>query len=220
MNLPLAIARPTRSVLAGLFLVAVAALAVGWAAGTASAAGGSHAATPTAAPRNAPDVALGAPGAGTVSAVPQVAGGMAPSIAYPVPGYGSLGVAPEGTILTQGTGTSAMKVDGSDRATALKKATDAALADARVHALAAAGSMGVGLKEIYSVSVTSSDSLTYTTPDCLIQPLTPDLGQVAATGSVGAAPASPPSVCFQQGASTAPVSAQLVVTLVVAYKFA
>ncbi len=65
--------------------------------------------------------------------------GVSGSFAYPIPGYGgSLGVAPEGTILTAGTGTADMKADGSDKAAALNKAAATALADAKSQAQATA----------------------------------------------------------------------------------
>jgi hypothetical protein len=142
---------------------------------------------------------------------------MASSIAYPVPGYNSLGVAPEGTILAEGTGTAVMKADGSDKAAALKKAIDAALADANAQALAAAASMGVQLQGIYSVSIAPNTSYTYPTPGCPVAPLTPGLN--GATGSPGSAPANPLVICPQATEAT-PTSAQLVVTLIVAYKYA
>jgi hypothetical protein len=234
MNLPSAFARPTRPVVAGLFLTILASLALGWMVGTVAASSGRHAAAaPTMAPANAPGVELGAPyGGGQAATLPQPAGGNVTSgsgtssIAYPLPGYGSLGVAPQGTILAQGAGTAAMKADGSDRAAALSKATDAALADAHASALVAAAAMGVGLNGIYSVSVTSNESYAYPTPDCVIAPLTPGLNQATSAGSGGATgsavpvPVSPPAVCLQKGSAAAPTSAELIVTLVVAYKFA
>jgi hypothetical protein len=165
---------------------------------------------------------LGAPGLGATTTLPQNAAGTttsstASSIAYPVPGYNSLGVAPQGTILAEGTGTASMKADGSDKAAALKKATDAALADAHAQALAAAASMGVQLQGIYSVSIASSPGYTYPTPDCLVAPPVPGAAG-GATGSGGSAPASPSVICPQLGAPT-PTSAQLLVTLIVAYKY-
>lgn len=219
MNLSPTFTRPTRSLLVGLLLVAIAALAIGWTAGTVAATSGSRTASPTPV-ANTAGANLGAPGLGATTTVSQNAGGTttsgtASSIAYPVPGYNSLGVAPQGTILAQGTGTASMKADGSDKAAALKKATDAALADAHAQALAVAASMGVQLQDIYSVSIASNSNYAYATPNCLIVP--PPLSGGAA-GSAGTAPASPAVVCPQVGGS-APTSAQLVVTLIVAYKY-
>jgi uncharacterized protein YggE len=110
-----------------------------------------------------------------------------------------------------------MKADGSDKPAATQKASDAALADAHAQALAAAASMGVALQSVYSISIASNTSYTYPTPDCSIAPLAP--GQNGATGSTGGVPVSPPVVCPQMEQAT-PASAQLVVTLIVAYKFA
>jgi hypothetical protein len=221
MNLRPTLTRPTRSVLAGLFVVAIASVAIGWTVGTVAASNGSRAASPTAAPNGAAANQAGVPGNTTnlsqSSNVTTTSGGMASSIAYPVPGYNSLGVAPEGTILAEGTGTAVMKADGSDKAAALKKAIDAALADANAQALAAAASMGVQLQGIYSVSIAPNTSYTYPTPGCPVAPLTPGLS--GATGSAGSAPANPLVICPQATEAT-PTSAQLVVTLIVAYKYA
>jgi hypothetical protein len=231
MNHSPAFARPTRSFLAATVLVAITALAVGWSAGTAAASSGSRStASPTGGSPLVPGVAVGAPGGNGSVALVQSAGGASVSagtasgVAYPIPGYGSLGVAPEGTILADGSGTSPMKADGSDRATALKTATDAALADAHARALAAAGAMGVGLKEIYSLSVTSNDSYTYATPNCLVPPIVPIPDQGGPTGPGAAAsavpvPVSPTAICPLQSAQATPQSAQLFVSVVVAYKF-
>jgi hypothetical protein len=219
MNLNPTLQRPTRSLVAALLLVAVAALAIGWTAGAVAASNGSPAASPTATPRG-----VGAPlsASGVGSTVEQNAGittsgGPASSIAYPMPGYNSLGVAPEGTVLAEGTGTAVMKADGSDKAAALKKATDAALADAHAQALVAAAATGVQLAAIYSVSIASNMSYTYPTPDCAITPPLPG-ADTGATGSAGSAPASPPVICPMVG-TAAPASTELVVTLIVAYKF-
>jgi hypothetical protein len=208
MNLHPTFIRPTKSVLAGLLVVAIAALAIGWTAGT------------MAAPKAAGADAFGVP----TTTLPQsgnltaTSGGTASAIAYPVPGYDSLGVAPEGTILAEGTGSADAKADGSDQAAALKKATDAALADAHAQALAAATSMGVQLQGIYSVSIASDTSYAYATPDCLVTPLVPGTNN-GATGSTGSAPAGSPPICNGVEEPT-PTSAQLVVTLIVAYKYA
>lgn len=213
--------RPTRLLILSLGLVAVTALAIGWTAGAVAASSGSRAATPSAATGPVGADTPEAPGAGVT--LPQTAGGtttsgMAASIAYPVPGYNSLGVAPEGTILVQGTATSAMKADGSDKAAALKKASDSALADAHAQALAAAASMGVQLAGIYSVSIASSTSYTYATPDCGIAPPVPG-AQAGSTGSAGSVPLSSPMVC-PMVRTPAATSSELVVTLIVAYKYA
>jgi hypothetical protein len=225
MDLRQTFTRPTRSVLAGIFVVAIALLAIGWTAGTVAASGGLHAASATATPKGAGADTPGLPSVGTTTTAPQYAGGTtasvgtASSIAYPVPGYNSLEVAPAGTILAQGTGTADMKADGSDKAAALKKATDAALADAHAQALAAAASMGVQLQVIYSVSIASNASYAYPTPGCVVAPLAPLApGSSSAPGS-GSAAANPPAICPQLGQPT-PTSAQQVVTLIVAYKYA
>jgi len=216
--------RPTKSVLAGILVAVVASLAIGWTAGTVAASSGSRAASPTAAPKEVGAGTLGMPSVDTTTNLPQsgnvttTSGGTASSIAYPVPGYNSLGVAPEGTILAEGTGTADMKPDGSDKAAVLKKATDTALADAHAQALAAAASMGVQLQGTYSVSIASNTSYTYPTPDCPVAPLVPGTAS-GATGSAGSAPASPPVACPGVEEST-PTTAQLVVTLIVAYKYA
>jgi hypothetical protein len=225
MKLSPTIIRPTRSILASLLLVGVAALAIGWTAGTVAASGGSHAAAPTIGAPDSGTVALGAPGVGTTTIVPAPggvttgSGGAASSgaaIIYPVPGYNSLGVAPQGTILAQGTGTADLKADGSNKASALKTAAAAALADAHAQAMAAAAAMGVGLGDIYSLSIYSNPNYAYATPDCLISPLVPGLSGGA---PASAAPAGSPVVCGQVK-TTVPLATQLVVTVIVAYKFA
>src|ERR1035437_3575420 len=63
--------RPTTSVLAGIFVVAIALLAIGWTAGTVAASGGSRAASPTAAPKGAGADTLGMPSGGTTTTLPQ-----------------------------------------------------------------------------------------------------------------------------------------------------
>ncbi len=213
--------KPRRSLLVGLLCLSVASLAVGWTAATVAASSGSQA-TPTAAAtanNDAMNGTLGLPAMGQVSTQPGVAQGSGAAAAiYPYQMGSSLGVAPEGTILAAGTGTADMKADGSDRATALKKATDAALADAHDQALAVAASVGVQLDGIYSVSIASNTSYTYPTPDCLIVPLQPGLDGGAA-GSAGSVPVPSPAICSQLNAST-PTAAQLVVTLIVVYKYA
>jgi hypothetical protein len=219
MKLSPQIARPPKALLAGLVVVALASLAIGWTAGTASASSGPHAAAATTAATMKESAAgiLGAPGAATVSSGTTISSGTSASIAYPMPGYNSLGVAPEGTIVAQGTGTADMKADGSDKSAALGKATDSALADAHLQALATATSVGVQLQAVYSVSVVTNTGFTYSTPGCLIAPLLPGLDG-GATGSTGSVPVSSPELCKVQ--QSTPTSAQLVVTLIVAYKYA
>jgi len=61
-------------------------------------------------------------------------------------------------------------------------------------------------------------SYAYATPDCVVTP--PVAGTASgATASAGSAPASPPVICNKVNDAT-PTSAQLVVTLIVAYKYA
>ena len=222
MNLRSTFTRPTRSALAAITLIAVAMLAIGWTAGTVAASTGSRAAAPTAAPTavvpgpvNLPDLATtttpGAAGVTTGSS------GTATSIAYPVPGYNSLGTAPEGTILAEGTGQADEKANGSNEAAALQKATAAALADAHTQALAAAAAMGVQLQGTYSVSIATNTNYIYATPDCVVPPVAPAPAS-GATDNTGSAPASSPEICLQ--ATSTPASSQLVVTLIVAYKYA
>ncbi len=227
MNLRAAIARPTTKLLAGLCLVAAASLAIGWTAASVSASSGSNASATT-----SRDGGSNAAGSGEISILPQSpssasrGSGTATSIAYPLPGYSALGAAPEGTILAQGTGTATMKFDGSDRTAALKKATDAALSAARARALAIASSMGVQLKDVYSVSVDSNENYAYPTPACLMAPLKPGVDGGPTTGGSsgstgGAKPLLPSASVVCAGiANASPSSAQLNVTLVVAYKFA
>src|ERR1035437_3573023 len=204
--------------------VAIVARAVGWTAGTAAAWGGTRAASPTTASGGAAAGYVRTTGNATTGAelgAPTTLSGTAASIAYPVPGYNQLGVAPVGTILAQGSGTADVKTDGSDKAAALKKATDGALADAHTQAAAVAVSMGVQLAAIYSISTQTSTNYNYPTPDCVIPPLTPSNGSgVSTSGGTGAAPASSAAICYPYPSTTTPTSGQLVVTLVVAYKFA
>jgi hypothetical protein len=81
--------------------------------------------------------------------------------------------------------------------------------------------MGVQLQDIYSVSIASSTDYAYATPDCVVNPpAVPVPGtNSGTTGSTGSAPASPPTAC-PLTTGTAPSSSQLVVTLIVAYKYA
>lgn len=235
MNPSPTLSRSKKSLLAATFLVAVAGLAIGWTAGTVAASSGSRAASSQAPANGAGVDASGVPTVGTTTTLPQYAGGTtssggtASTIAYPVPGYNSLGAAPEGTILAEGSGTADMKAHGSDKATALQKATASALSDAHDQALAVAASMGVQLAGTYSVSIASNTNYTYPTPECMIAPLLPGLdsggsgsaGSSAgsAAGSAVTAPVPSPAVCAQTNQTT-PTSAQLVVTLIVAYKYA
>ena len=226
MNLSPTLVPPRKSLLGALLVVAMVALAIGWTAGTVAASSGTPA--PSAAPLATDLGAIdhGAPGIGITTTMAQTgagttsagttSSGTAGSVAYPVPGYNSLGVAPQGTILAEGTGTSAMKADGSDKAAALKTATNAALADAHAQALAAATSMGVQLNEIYSLSIASNANYTYPIPACVYAPSVP--GSNGATSSAGTTLASPPTICPQVEASGA-TSAQMVVTVIVAYKY-
>jgi hypothetical protein len=235
---------PTRKLLAGVFVVTLAALAVGWTAGMAAASAGVHAApSPTIsadkANSNAAErIASGEPqidsntGTATTYTGSGVASGVGggTSVAYPGPIYpGSIGAAPQGTILAGGSGTADMKTDGSDRAATLAKATTAALADARTQAQAVATSMGVTLKGVYSVTVSSADSYTYPVPDCVVPPAAPAAAasgagsgsapNAAVSGAPAIAPVPSTSVCNYTKTGT-PSSAQLDVTVVVAYSFA
>ena len=223
MNVNPIVARPPK-LIAGFILVAIVALAVGWTAGTAAASGGAKAPSPTSASGGAAAGYVPTTGNATTGAelgAPTTSSGTASSIAYPVPGYNQLGVAPEGTILAQGSGTADLKTNGSDKAAALKKATDAALADAHTQAAAVAASMGVQLAAVYSISTQTSTSYAYPTPDCVIPPLTPNNGSgVSSSGGTGAVPASSATICYPYPSTTTPTSGQLVVTLVVAYRFA
>ena len=231
MNLP-NLALPTRKLLAGLLVVSMASLAVGWTAGMVAASGPTHS-VPT------PTTPVDKADSNTVARIPQVqantgstvtyAGsgtatgtGSGTAVAYPGLIYpGSLGAAPQGTILAGGSGTAAMKADGSDRASALPTATAAALADARAQAQAVATSMGVSLKSIYSVTVTTTDSYAYAVPDCIVPPVPGALesGSAGSSGAPAIAPVPLPADCSNTKTTT-PASAQLVVTVVVAYNFA
>jgi hypothetical protein len=217
MNVSAAVARPMKPLAAGFLFVAIACLAVGWAAATVAASSGSHGSAPTVAP--AAGVARGVPGVETttqlganVTTTGSVAGS---SAMYPVPVYGSLGVAPEGTILAQGSGTADMKADGSDKAAALKKATDLALSDAHGQATVVAASMGVQVKAIYSISIATGTNYAYATPNCVVAPVAPGLsGGGSSSDGVGVSP----GVCVQPMVTA--TSGQMVVTLTVAYTYA
>jgi hypothetical protein len=241
------LALPTRKLLVGLLVVSMASLAVGWTAGAVAASGGNRTAPSPAIPAdkaisnpaNLIDTGELQPGANTGTGTASAGSGLASgvvggtSVAYPGPIYpGSLGAAPEGTILAGGSGTADMKVDGSDRASALPKATALALAEARTQAEAVATSMGVSLKAVYSVTVSTADSYAYPVQDCVVPPATPGASNGGSTGSSSGAtpnaagsgapaiaPVPLPAVC-NYSKSTTPASAQLVVTVVVAYRFA
>lgn len=222
MKLSSVLARPMRPILAGFLVVAIACLAVGWTAGTV-AASHTSAAAPTTVPAAA--VAPGVPDLGVTTAqggnTSNSSGAATTTAMYPIQGYNSLGAAPEGTILAEGTGTADVKADGSDKASALKKATDLALADARSQAAAVAVSMGVQIKTIYSVSTAVSTNYVYATPDCAVPPVlpvTPD-GGISSSNGAGISAGSSPAICIQTKTAT-PASGQLVVTLIVAYTYA
>lgn len=235
MNFRPNLSRPRRSLLVGLLLVSAASLAVGFTAGTVAASSRTQPShnSPTMADKNATGAnELGLPADGQTTVLPGTgqgssgyAGGSTSSasvgtgVAYPISIYPSLGVAPENTILAAGTGTADMKADGSDRAVARKKATEAALADAKAQAQVVASAMGVQLTGTYSVSVSSTESYTYPISDCAVpMPLTPGAEQ-SGTTTVEPAPAASPDVCVQ-GKTVSPTSTQLAVTVVVAYRFA
>ena len=237
MNFRPNLSRPTRSFLVGLLLVSAASLAIGFTGGTVAASSGTQPAhnSPTTPEllKNATGAnALGLPADGRATVLSGAgqgssgyAGGSTSSgsvgtgIAYPISVYPSLGVAPENTILAAGTGTADMKADGSDRAVALKKATEAALVDAKAQAQVVAGAMGVQLTSTYSVSVSSTESYTYPITDCAVpMPLTPGAEQ-SGTTTVEPAQAGSPALCVQ-GKTASPTSMQMAVTVVVAYRFA
>jgi hypothetical protein len=227
--------KPRRSLVMGLVFASAVSLAAGWTAGAVAASSGSQV-SPTATATANGDIISGAgvgvPAAGQVSTEPGVVQGSgASSLVYPYQIDPSLGVAPESTILAAGTGTATMKADGSDRATAMPKATDAALADARAGAQAVATAMGVSITGTYSVSVSSSDSYVYPTSGCAVpMPLLPDTtasgpgdgGQATVTSPPAPASvpatAGSPAVCVPGSVSSA-TSMQLVVTVIVAYRF-
>lgn len=248
MNRP-TIARPTRSLLAGLLVASLASLAVGWTAGTVAASGATHS-TPSAqtladksnssaaevrAPGNSGSSVNSGPGTAVTGSGTASGASTGTSVAYPGSLYpGSLAAAPEGTIMAGGTGTADMKTNGSDRASALAKATTAALADAKSQAQAVATSMGVSLKAVYSVTVSTQDGYAYPVSECIgVPPVAPDgvKGGVSSSGSgtvtngadastsASSAPASSSTVCTD-GKPIAPSSAQLVVMVIVAYTFA
>ena len=228
MNLRPTLSRPRRSLVVGLLFASVASLAVGWTAGTVAACGPHSSPSPSAATGKATtgSVPLGVPAYG-ISSQSGVASGSSGSAAiYPYQIDPSLGVAPENTILATGTGTADVKADGSDRATAMSKATGVALADARAKAQAVASAMGVSITGTYSVSVSSSDNYIYPTSNCAI-PMpngipVPAAGGSAESGSgtitIAPAPVGSPDICIQAPVAT-PTTMQLLVTVVVAYRF-
>ncbi|MGD0863078.1 MAG: SIMPL domain-containing protein [Candidatus Limnocylindrales bacterium] len=227
MNLSPTLSRPRRSILAGLLLVSAASLLIGWTAGSVAASSGAQPSPTTAATANQNSLGgaeLGVPTTGQVSTEPGVASGSSgAAVAYPYQIYPSLGVAPENTILAAGTGTADMKADGSDRATAMAKATALALADAKAQAQAMATAMGVSITGTYSVSISSSDSYVYPTSDCALpmplEPATGTSGSSQGTTTITPVPAGSPEVCAP-GTAVSPTSMQLVVTVIVAYRFA
>jgi len=222
-------------------LVSAASLVIGWTAATVAASSGPRGIPAASAPADRAALLgteLGAPAADHVSGqldagAPEAVVGSAGSsgastgIAYPYQIGPSLGVAPEKTILVAGTGTADMKADGSNRAAATAKAAGLALDDARAQAAAVAKAMGVSLAGIYSVSASSYDNGIYPISECAV-PMpalsgadssgTTSGGQGTATVTAPPAPAHSPDVCTTKPAG--PTATQVVVTLVVAYRFA
>jgi hypothetical protein len=237
MNFRANLSLPRRPLLVGLLLLSAASLAIGFTAGAVLASSGTQSphASPTT-PELLKNVTgsneLGLPAGGRTTVLPGVgqgssgyAGGTASAgsagsgIAYPISIYPSLGVAPENTILAAGAGTADVKADGSDRAAALKKATETALADAKAQAQVVASAMGVQLTGIYSVSVSSMENYSYPIGNCAVpMPLTPGAEQ-SGTTTVVPSPGGSPEICVQ-GKTASPASMQLAVTVVVAYRFA
>jgi uncharacterized protein YggE len=75
------------------------------------------------------------------------------AIAYPYPIFGgSPGIAPDHTIVVSGTGQADVASDGSDRASAERKALAAALTEAKAQADLIASTVGVTIKGVVSVS--------------------------------------------------------------------
>ena len=164
--------------LIGLLLIPFLAIAAGCstagspAASPAAVGGGASPAGPASdalpgAPAQAPSPASGGAGAANGAGVSNGgtsssgAGIAAPNqaIAYPYPIYpGSPGVAPDHTIVVVGVGEAAVKADLSDRASAQRNALAAALADAKAQADVVAGTAGVRITGVLSVSVSSGQS--------------------------------------------------------------
>ncbi|HTS14682.1 MAG TPA: SIMPL domain-containing protein [Candidatus Sulfotelmatobacter sp.] len=180
----------------------------------AGCAGGAATVTPSspAAPSNA---VLGAPAAdvapapggdtSTVSSGETGAGSSSSAIAYPYPVFGgSPGLAPDHELVVSGVGTAAMKADQSDRAAAQRTALAAAMADAKAQATTAASEAGVTLGGVLSVSVSVAGGYYG------IEPMS------SSGGSPDSAPASG-AVSVPPVAPATPTSAQLQVTVTVAY---
>jgi len=138
--------KPRRSLLVGLVFVSAVSLAAGWTAGAVAASSGSQA-TPSGDgngqhghhERRRGGHARHRPGFDGAGSGPEL---QRLGRRLSVPDRPVAGRRAESTILAAGTGTADMKADGSDRATAMPKATDAALADARAGAQAVATAMG------------------------------------------------------------------------------
>jgi len=164
--------------LIGLLLIPFLLIAAGCstagspAASPAAVGGGASPAGPASdalrgAPAQAPSPASGGAGAPNGAGVSNGgtsssgAGIAAPNqaIAYPYPIYpGSPGVAPDHTIVVVGVGEAAVKADLSDRASAQRNALAAALADAKAQADVVAGTAGVRITGVLSVSASSGQS--------------------------------------------------------------
>lgn len=158
----------------------------------------SRAAEPT--PSSVPGVPSGAAPSGALAAPP--VGGNEPSsgtvsgsaIAYPA--YpGSPGLAPDHTIVVTGVGQADLKADGSDQASAQKRALEAALADAKAQADVIAAATGLSISGVLSVSAS----------------VWPDYGVVPMVGTNGGA--QPPEVL-----PVPPVTQTLSVSVTVAYR--
>ena len=127
-------------------------------AGAVLARGSSATTTPITFPAPTAPTSLGAAGSGVDSGPGVATGSTSSAIAYPYPGYpGSPGVAPDHTIVVTGVGQADLAADGSGRAGAVKKALDAALADARAQADAVALTVGVSITGVLSVSTSVQD---------------------------------------------------------------
>lgn len=92
---------------------------------------------------------------GTVSGGTTASTGPSAAIAYPYPVFGgSPGLAPEHELVVGGTGWAPLRSDQSNRSAAERSALDAAMAEAKVQAEAAARDASVTLGGVLSVSVT------------------------------------------------------------------
>jgi Protein of unknown function (DUF541) len=181
--------------------------------GGASPAGPASDALPGA-PAQAPSPASGGAGAANGAGVSNGgtsssgAGIAAPNqaIAYPYPIYpGSPGVAADHTIVVVGVGEAGVKADLSDRASAQRNALAAALADAKAQADVVAGTAGVRITGVLSVSVSSGQG--YAIPMV-------SGGAGAVPGATGSGPTTgvPPAVMPVEPGIT-----QLTVSVTVAY---